>query len=186
MCALAFFLLSALLQAGNPSQPVNELTLARLRPGTDTLADAEKHYPAKRRVPPREKDGRSFWWAEPCKGHTLEVELDEQKVIRSITVSSLLMSSPPRFCRDSNPPPTLFPEGWKTGKGLALGDNCKRAISLYGEPDSRGPSTQSGRDLELLYYPFDWAGPKVPQVMEVTCDRADGRVVQITLAFPSL
>jgi hypothetical protein len=42
----------------------------------------------------------------------------------------------------------------------------------------------------LLYYAFDWAGPDVPQVMEVLCaveqDGKLGRVVEITLAASSL
>jgi hypothetical protein len=42
----------------------------------------------------------------------------------------------------------------------------------------------------LLYYAFDWAGADVPQVMEVVCtleeDGKPGRVVEITLAAPSL
>jgi hypothetical protein len=37
-----------------------------------------------------------------------------------------------------------------------------------------------------MFYAFDWAGSDVPQVMEVLCERATGRVVEITLAFPSL
>jgi hypothetical protein len=65
-----------------------------------------------------------------------------------------------------------------------------RARALYGQPNSRGPSTKGGQQLELLYYAFDWAGPDVPQVMEVLCapdrDGKPGRVVEITLAAPSL
>jgi len=61
---------------------------------------------------------------------------------------------------------------------------------LYGEPDSRSPSTKDGQRLELLYYAFDWAGPDVPQVMEVLCTVGQGgkpgRVVEITLAASSL
>jgi hypothetical protein len=45
---------------------------------------------------------------------------------------------------------------------------------------------RGSRELDLLYYAFDWAGTRVPQVMEVYCDHATGRVVEITLAFPSL
>jgi hypothetical protein len=41
-----------------------------------------------------------------------------------------------------------------------------------------------------MYYAFDWAGPDVPQVMEVLCskekDGQSGRVLEITLAAPSL
>ena len=56
--------------------------------------------------------------------------------------------------------------------------------------DSRRPSTRDGQPLELLYYAFDWAGPNVPQVMQVVCtaekDGQAGRVVQITLAASTL
>ena len=63
-------------------------------------------------------------------------------------------------------------------------------IALYGQPGTRGPSTKGGQQLELFYYAFDWAGPDVPQVMTVLCtpakDGKPGRVVEITLAAPSL
>ena len=75
---------------------------------------------------------------------------------------------------------------WKTGRGLALRDSKQRVIELYGEPNSMSPSVGHGQELELLFYAFDWAGSDVPQVMEVTCDRASGQVIEITLAFPSL
>jgi len=71
-----------------------------------------------------------------------------------------------------------------------LQDACSRVTDIYGKPDSRSPSTRGGQQLELLYYAFDWAGPDVPQVMEVLCtpqkDGMPGRVVEITLAGPSL
>jgi hypothetical protein len=79
---------------------------------------------------------------------------------------------------------------WVTGHGLVIGDACSRVIALYGQPGSRGPSTKDGQQLELLYYAFDWAGPDVPQVMAVLCtperNAKPGRVVEITLAAPSL
>jgi hypothetical protein len=63
-------------------------------------------------------------------------------------------------------------------------------LAIYGQPGSRGPSTKDGQQLELLYYAFDWAGPDVPQVMAVLCtperNAKPGRVVEITLAAPSL
>jgi hypothetical protein len=40
--------------------------------------------------------------------------------------------------------------------------------------------------LELYLYTFDWAGPDVPQVMEVSCDAATQTVAEITLAAASL
>jgi hypothetical protein len=41
-------------------------------------------------------------------------------------------------------------------------------------------------DLDRMNYQFSWAGSDVPQVMELLCARDTGRVVEITLAFPSL
>jgi hypothetical protein len=73
---------------------------------------------------------------------------------------------------------------------LPLEDSASRVMDIYGKRDSRSPSTKGGQQLELLYYAFDWAGPDVPQVMEVLCtmekDGKPGRVVEITLAAPSL
>lgn len=74
----------------------------------------------------------------------------------------------------------------KTGRGLELGDACGRVTELYGKPESRSPSVQGSRKLELLFYSFDWAGEDVPQSMEVSCDAASGKVVEITLAASSL
>jgi hypothetical protein len=77
-----------------------------------------------------------------------------------------------------------------TGRGLKILDSCSRATALYGNPDSRSPSTRNGQRLELLYYAFDWAGADVPQVLDVLCTAGEntkpGRVVEITLAASSL
>jgi len=85
---------------------------------------------------------------------------------------------------------TFTARTWESGRGLAVNAAGSRVTQLYGEPDSRSPSTKDGRRLELLYYAFDWAGADVPQVMEVVCtvedDGKPGRVVEITLAAPSL
>ena len=65
-----------------------------------------------------------------------------------------------------------------------------KVAQLYGEPDSKSPSSKDGQQLELWYYAFDWAGADVPQVMEVLCtkdkDGEPGGVIEITLAAPSL
>jgi hypothetical protein len=79
---------------------------------------------------------------------------------------------------------------FSTGMGLRLGDRAARVLQLYGQPDSRSPSTKDGQQLELLYYAFDWAGPDVPPIMEVLCtmekDGQPGRVAEIALAASSL
>ncbi len=169
----------------NAQERANELALARLRPGKDTLATAKKVYGDERRAAqPDDENART--WKDTCK-HTLRVEADEHGVIQFITVSEEERPSekPHKDCVDkSNARPRSAL--WRTGKGLRLGDKCVRVVALYGAPNSGGPSTGGNRELELLFYGFDWAGSDVPQVMEVYCDRATARVVQITLAFPSL
>jgi hypothetical protein len=158
----------------------NELTLAGLRPGTDTLARAKQ-------VTLGWGNGKSSGdaqteWFDPCREISLSVEVDRNKRIQIIRSASWSGST-----ADCSKMP---PSWWKTGLGLRVDDPSVKITQLYGEPDSKSPSSKGGQQLELWYYAFDWAGPDVPQVMEVLCtvgqDGKPGRVVEITLAAPSL
>lgn len=188
--ALAVGLAGAAVEVGVEAQApaasrANELTLAGLRPGKDTLSRAEKRYKPKYRIPKKDTENLKVWW-DACAGRSLELEVDHKGVIQSITVSSLA----PRLGDCVFSPGYDFNRGsqkvWITGRGLALGQNKQRVLALYGEPTSVVPSTAGDREFELLFYAFDWAGSDVPQVMEVTLERESGLVRQITLAFPSL
>ncbi len=161
----------------------NEITLAGLRPGRDTLAAAEKRYHSAGRAPKTGADTMKEW-RDGCEGRGLRLEADSKGVIQSITATSLAAVLP--GCKPTSRNPKFYEKAWTTGRGLKLGDAQNRVLELYGEPNSSGPSVKGARELELLFYAFDWAGSDVPQVMEVSCDRATGRVVEITLAFPSL
>jgi hypothetical protein len=120
-----------------------------------------------------------------CDGDVLNVDFDENGIIQSVWTSKTKTRSP-RGCVES----VTMALQLSTGLGLQLGDTAARVLQLYGQPDSRSPSTKDGQQLELLYYAFDWAGPDVPQLMEVLCtvekDGKPGRVVEITLAVSSL
>jgi hypothetical protein len=159
----------------------NELTLAKLRPGKDLLTDAIMRYgPRHRRAVPEGDD--IVAWVDPQRKVVLRAELDDEGTILSLTLASL-----DPLLKDTNATTTrLSGRELATGRGLALGDTKSRVVQLYGPPGNTGPSTMEGRELELMFYAFDWAGPDVPQVMEITCERATGRVVKITLAYPSL
>ncbi len=163
-----------------PSTRPHELSLARLRPGKDRIAVADRIYDAALRHPLPGSSGQPEWY-NACTGHFLRVETTDDGVIESVTVSAL---GPRRADCPATSPDFLHRNYWKTGKGLALGDTRKRVLALYGRPDSSGPSTQQGRELELMFYSYEELGTEVPQVMEVTLER--NRVVQITLAFPGL
>jgi hypothetical protein len=183
----------------------NELTLAGLRPGRDTAVRAKAKYGTKDMTA---ADGVLDW---KCGNWKMTVDLDEKDTVRTVSlaeekapkaapgnvVTNTTTKIPiPCYLRG---PTALelergkgfsFRNAWITGKRLGLGDSSKRLLQIYGDPDSRSPSTKDGQPLELWYYAFDWAGADVPQVMEVLCTKEangnPGRVVEITLAAPSL
>ncbi len=159
----------------------NELTLARLRPGRDTLATAKSLYGEKRRsISP---DDANVWtWQNECRKRSLRLEADGRGVVQVLTVSEEELQAD---CHAHAGEPDVA-SSWRTGKGLGLGDPRTKVVDIYGPPNSVSPSLRGSHELELLFYAFDWAGSDVPQVMEVTCDRASGRVVEITLSSPSL
>jgi hypothetical protein len=158
----------------------NELSLAGLRPGRDTVHRARELY----REPDQHQgqDNSEMAWSDACTKQMLTIETDQAHRIQTVRAS--VSAGRVDHCGAGAVSP------WGTGWGLRLGDSANRVIRLYGKPDSRSPSTKDGQKLELLYYAFDWAGPDVPQVMEVLCtvgkDGEPGHVVEITLAASSL
>lgn len=159
----------------------NEMTLAGLRPGRDTFAVAEKRFKTKNVS--EEANSKSKEWRDDCSGRSIHLEVDAKSVIQSVTITTL--GAQEGKCSDRRPE-FLDAKNWLTGLGLRVGDSQDRVLGLYGEPNSSGPASKHGQALELMYYQFDWAGNDVPQVMEVLCARDNGRVVEITLAYPSL
>ena len=159
----------------------NEILLAGLRPGRDTFAVAEKRFKGKNFS--AETNSGSKEWRDECSGRSIRLQVDAKSVIQTVTITTL--GTPEGKCSDRRPD-FLDPRNWLTGLGLRMGDSQDRVVALYGEPNSGGPASKNGQELELMYYQFDWAGSDVPQVMEVLCARETGRVVEITLAFPSL
>jgi hypothetical protein len=192
LCASAAGLLLGSVPAGTArgeregAKRKNEITLAGLRPGRDKLRTAVNVLgPYYWQVVPGADDVVA--WVDKTKHRLVRVELDKNQVIQSVTVSTI----DPLIDRDNDPkkePETPLPSiKLATGHGMRITHNvCSEVEHTYGDATSSGPSTQYGKDLSLLYYSFDWAGPKVPQVMEVSCARTNGVVVQITLAYPSL
>ncbi|MBS1867641.1 MAG: hypothetical protein JSS69_17135 [Acidobacteria bacterium] len=191
LCVSAALVSAAVLCPVNASQSTNraaskrfnELTLAGLRPGRDTLEHAQQAYPALRH---QDNDRNGFVLHNLCRRSQLFLEMDSTRHIAALRVvasdSSIIAGCTEKGMKLA---PLLA-----TGSGLAVSDPAERVVLLYGEPTSRSPSTKNGQPLELLYYAFDWAGPDVPQVMEVVCtvpkDGTPGRVVEITLAAGSL
>jgi hypothetical protein len=165
----------------NTAHHGNETMLAGLRPGRDTFAVAEKRFKARNLS--EESNSGSKQWRDDCSGRSIRLQVDSKSVIQSVTITTL--GSQEGKCSDRRPD-FLDPRNWLTGLGLRMGDSQDRVIGLYGEPNSSGPASKNGQELDLMHYRFDWAGSDVPQVMELLCARDTGRVVEITLAFPSL
>ena len=156
---------------------INELTLAALRPGRDSLAGAFKRYKQKYLL--SKTDAESKEWRDTCTGRSLLLAIDSRSVIQEVTVSSLV-------ARDGNCDNRRFEflnlDDWVTGKGLRLGDSRNQVVELYGEPSFSEPVGQKDAELELLQFDFNSSGPDVPQEMQVYCERDSGRVVEITLS----
>jgi hypothetical protein len=164
---------------------VNEVTLAGLRPGRDSLGDALKHFKAKYSSPkgPDETETAEMKeWGDACTGHSLKVEVDSHGLIDAVTLSSLIPQDGKCVNRRID---ALNMKDWETGHGLRIGDPRNRVTETYGEPDSSGPSMRDSKELEMLRYHFGWAGSDVPQDMIIYCARESGRVLEITLARPA-
>jgi len=178
----------AKMSAALTQQRNDELTLAGLRPGRDDIDKAERMF----RKPSSTKfDGTNKIWQDPCHHQLLSIIPDSDGKILEVRVAQTnsAPNAKPVSTQGCTSPAESHPR-WTTGHGLVVGNPCSRVVALYGQPGSRGPSTKDGQQLELLYYAFDWAGPDVPQVMAVLCtpekNANPGRVVEITLAAPSL
>jgi hypothetical protein len=165
-------------QSDEAARRANELSVAGLRPGRDALTDAFKRYKQKylssETVIVNLKE-----WRDTCTGRALVIGVDARSIIQEITVSSL---HPQEGKCDDRRFEALNLKGWITGRGLRIGDSRDRVIDLYGEPNSSGPAVKQSHELELLEFSFGWAGPEVPQAMQIYCERETGRVVEITLA----
>jgi hypothetical protein len=190
--ALGFFPAFALAQArkspaaSGPAR-VHELTLAQLRPGKSTLADADRLFGAHNRTRFDDRDTVVSYVSACWRSLQLDVDRSAARhTIQTITLRDLRLTD--RHATDcaswDAPDRVAMGRRWRTSRGIALGSSRKQVLAAYGAPQSAGPGTLNGRALELLFYAFDWAGADVPQVMEITLEA--GRVVQITLAFASL
>lgn len=159
----------------------NETILARISPGRTSLARAQALW---RNPTKNDEQNHSAIW-QSCDGDELNVNFSDEGMIQSVWLNKM-KAKPPHACANA----VAMTPKFSTGMGLRLGDAAARVLQLYGEPDSRSPSTKDRQRLELLYYAFDWAGPDVPQMMEVLCtvekDGKPGRVIEITLSASSL
>jgi len=162
----------------------NELTLAGLHPGRDSLGKAVRALGG-----PNSKSSESStptWEFRSQNSYIfLSLDCDAKGTIQTVRVFQVSPSGVNVEGASPWPVTRLY-----TGRGVGIGGDYAQVLELYGNPDSRSPSTKGGQPLQLLYYAFDWAGPDVPQVMQVVCTQEEngqpGRVVEITLAASSL
>jgi len=163
---------------------VNEVSLAGLQPGKASLKLLRRKWKS---LKAQENKEGAFVLDEVCYGNYLFVDADKSG---AITVIRLAKDDTRAFTECEYKKTKVLHPPFATGRGLTINNRSTQVIQIYGEPTSRSPSTKNGQPLELLYYAFDWAGPDVPQVMEVVCtapkDGTPGRVVEITLAASSL
>jgi hypothetical protein len=157
---------------------VNELSLAGLRPGHDKVSVPAQEF---RDLTRDSEASDDYVWGDICTHRELRVESDNSGIVKIVSVGSNYKPEIMAKCAAS----VMDPKRLKliaSGHGLQLGDACGRIGEIYGKAESRSPSVRGNDKLELYLYKFDWAGPDVPQVMEVSCDASSQTVVEITLA----
>jgi hypothetical protein len=161
---------------------VNELTLAGLRPGFDKVPTADKTF---RDLDRDAAVTDAYLWGDICTHRELRVEADAQNLVKTVTVSTNYKLDVMAKCAAIVMEPKRL-KAIATGHGLQLGDACGNITQIYGNAKSKSPSVKGGDKLELYLYAFDWDGPDVPQVMEVSCNASSQKVVEIMLAASSL
>ena len=161
---------------------VNELSLAGLRPGHDKVSAPANEF---RDLTRDAAVTDAYVWGDICMHRELRVETDGSGVVKIVTVGSNYKPEIMAKCAASAMDPKRL-RLIASGHGLQLGDACGRIEEIYGKAESRSPSVRGNDKLELYLYKFDWAGPDVPQVMEVSCDASSQAVVEITLAAATL
>jgi hypothetical protein len=161
---------------------VNELSLAGLRPGHDKVSAPANEF---RDLTRDAAVTDAYVWGDICMHRELRVETDGSGVVKIVTVGSNYKPEIMAKCAASAMDPKRL-RLVASGHGLQLGDACGRIEEIYGKAESRSPSVRGNDKLELYLYKFDWAGPDVPQVMEVSCDASSQTVVEITLAAATL
>jgi hypothetical protein len=161
---------------------VNELSLAGLRPGHDKISDPASEF---RDLTRDAAVSDAYVWGDICMHRELRVETDDSGVVKIVTVGSSYKPEIMTKCAAR----VMDPKRLRliaSGHGLQLGDACGRIEEIYGKAESQSPSVRGTDKLELYLYKFDWAGPDVPQVMEVSCDASSQTVVEIMLAASTL
>jgi len=182
----AIFLILPLASPAAPGEReperANELTLAGLRPGYDKIESPKKIF---RSLERDEAAVDGYVWGDICTHRDLRVEVDAHHLVRTVTVSSYYKSEILAKCLETVMAPERLKK-LKSGRGLLLGDACSRVTEIYGKPESETPSVKGAEQLQLFFYSFGWAGSDVPQVMEISCSQATGKVAEIMLAASSL
>jgi hypothetical protein len=172
------------LRAGGPKR-VNELTLAGLRPGKDSLEKASKKFGEESKIKASD-DSNSHSWQVNCLLDDLVVEAGPNGIIRNVTVSVSHAADHIIIDCSDRGSSRAFSSRFGSGRNLLLRDRFGRIEEIYGKAESRSPSLKGSDKLELYLYKFDWAGTDVPQVMEVSCDTSSQTVAEITLAAATL
>ena len=128
LCAsLVVVALAALAAPQKPKsgKSANELTLAGLRPGRDTIGAARDKFGKKIPVTETIAD-RNVEWHDFCGGQSLKVEADKSGVIQTMDLHAI---TPVRRCSPEALDASKQAGLWKTGRGLRLGDNLEKLQS---------------------------------------------------------
>jgi hypothetical protein len=173
--AIALSLLSGSAMEG-AGKPANETNLGGLRPGKDTMRDANHKFKGLIANPSGNGD---TWFEDPCNNQYIEFHGNAQGVIATIVVGN-----GPRGVADcvARAYSRTVRSRLGSGRGLLLEDPCSSAANIYGKPESERVDDPSNSDIKSLNYDFSRVGSKVPQVLQIQCSISTNQVVKMTLS----
>jgi len=159
--------------ADRPPGNVNELTLAGLRPGVTTAAEAVRRLGPGWTHPSADEHDLYDWCDHATR---LRVQIEERGAgaVQAVTLERMPAGGT-SGCH-AHLPVSLA----RTGRGVALGAAPARLRAVYGKPFFTGPASWRGHDVEMIVYNFSWAGSDKPQVLESTFGH--GALIKLTLS----
>jgi hypothetical protein len=170
------------LAEGIISRLTNELEIAGLRPGQDTMRKAYHRF-GKNLVTNELSQSGSVVWLDVCNHQMLTVSFDTNDIILGVRIQhtpGVTMAD----CDVRSYSRNVRSRMGGTGHGLLFGDRCDRVQQLYGSPHSDDHSASGTQESNSFVYHFDRGSKGSQLTLEITCDPASKTVKTIELTAP--
>lgn len=159
------------------NQYLGETKLAGLRPGKDTPKTFQRKIRWESHALDRSSDHS---YDEQCNCQTVDVYPDRSVLPTKVSVSEV---GEPTIADCVAGAYLRHSRTWLgSGRRLHIGVTRDDAVKIYGKPESETSGTESKSVIKSMTYDYRWAGPKVPQMLQIESGTPDGKVIKMTLS----